>query len=65
MWGWLRLFLGFAQISLVAMAAGSLFTAGLDSLTWVFVLAATAATISSRVLYRGRADPQLKGERPK
>ena len=61
-WGWLRLFLAFAQISLVAMAFGSLITIGPRTLTLVFTMAATAVTVSSRLLYRGRREPQHKAE---
>jgi nucleotide-binding universal stress UspA family protein len=60
-WGGLRLFLGFAQVSLVAMSVGALFTVGLRDITWVFVIAATAATVISCLIYRGRPDPTLKG----
>jgi len=61
-WGWLRLFLAFAQISLVAMAFGSLLTIGPHMLTLVFTVAATAVTVSSRLLYRGRREPKHKAE---
>jgi hypothetical protein len=62
-WGWLRLFLGFAQMSLVAAGVGALLTVGLHWITFVFVIAATAATLSSRLLYRGKADPKLESQK--
>jgi len=34
--GWLRLFLGWLQMSLVAMSVGSLAVVGLHSVTWVW-----------------------------
>jgi hypothetical protein len=52
-WGWLRLILGFAQMSLVAASLGALITAGLHPVTFVLVFAATLATITSRLLYKG------------
>ena len=52
--GWLRLFLGWLQMSLVAMSVGSLAVVGLHFVTWGFVIAATAVTILSRLIYRGR-----------
>ena len=58
-WGWLRLFLGWAQMSLVAISIGLLLTLGLHLATYVFVSAATAATIISRLLYHGKIDPEL------
>jgi hypothetical protein len=62
-WGWLRLFLGFAQMSLVAMGVGVFLTVGLHWITYVFVIAATVATIISRLLYRGKSDPELEPEK--
>jgi len=59
-WGWLRLVLGFLQMGLVAAALGSLITAGLHWITWLFVVGATAATVTSRLIYHGRPDPTLK-----
>ena len=56
-WGWLRLFLGFAQMSLVAACVGSLMVVGVHPITIALVIAATAITITSRLLYRGKAAP--------
>lgn len=53
-WGWLRLFLGWLQMSLAAAGLGALFTFGLHPVTWFFVIGASAATIASRLLYRKR-----------
>jgi hypothetical protein len=53
-WGWLRLFLGFVQVSLSAASFALLLTIGLHPLTWVFFAVATGATITSRLLYHGR-----------
>jgi hypothetical protein len=61
-WGWLRLFLGFLQMSLVAMSVGALLTIGIHPLTWTFVIGATLATVASLFIYRGRKDPGLKEE---
>lgn len=58
-WGWLRLFLGWAQMSLAVFGAVLLFTVGLHLLTWISVVGATAATVTSRLLYHGRPDPRL------
>jgi hypothetical protein len=52
-WGWVRLFLGFAQIALVGMGAGALFTVGLKPITLILVIAATSLSVISRVIYRG------------
>lgn len=60
-WGWLRLFLGWLQMSLAAASVGALLTVGLHPITYVFVAIATAAALASRFLYHGRSDPALKG----
>jgi hypothetical protein len=57
LWGWLRLFLGFAQISLVGLSVGALFSVGVKPITLIFVIAATALTVISRVIYKGRVGP--------
>ena len=62
-WGWLRLFLGWAQMSLAAAGLGALLTAGNHPVTWAFVIGATVATVISRLLYHGRPDPQLPKEK--
>ncbi|HYV04370.1 MAG TPA: hypothetical protein VFB82_07285 [Blastocatellia bacterium] len=53
-WGWLRLFLGFVQMSLVAASVGALIAFGLHSATLILVIGATATTLLSRLLYHGR-----------
>ncbi len=60
-WGWLRLFLGLAQMSLAAASFGLLITIGLHWITWAFIVGATAAAIVSRLLYHGQADSKLEG----
>jgi hypothetical protein len=51
-WGWLRLFLGIAQMLLVTVSLVSLLTLGLQGTTWILLVAATVTTLTSRVLYR-------------
>ena len=60
-WGGLRFFLGLAQMWLALGALALLVTIGLRPVTYVFAGAATAATIISRFLYRGRPGHELKG----
>ena len=60
-WGWLRLFLGWLQMSLAAVAVGALLTVGLHSVTYALVIAATATTLTSRLLFHCRHEPKLKG----
>jgi hypothetical protein len=59
-WGWLRLFLGFAQMGMVAAAVGSLIVVGVARITVVFVIMATTFTVMSRIIYRGRSTPQFE-----
>jgi hypothetical protein len=61
-WGWLRLFLGWLQMSLAAAGLGALITVGIHPVTWFFVIGATAATVVSRLLYR-RSDSVLREKR--
>jgi hypothetical protein len=61
-WGWLRLSLGFAQMSMVAAAIGSFLVVRLKPLTWIFAIAATTFSVMSRLIYHGRSDPNLKGK---
>lgn len=58
-WGWLRLFLSIVQMTLAPIAILLLFTVGLNWVTWLFVAGATSATLTSRLLFRGRSDPRL------
>lgn len=53
-WGWLRLILGIAQMSLVAMTFGVLITTGLSTIAVLLAGSATALTLASRLLYHGR-----------
>lgn len=63
LWGWLRLFLGSAQVLLAAGSVGAVITIGLHPVTWAFGMAATTATIISRLLYHGCPDPDLKRQK--
>jgi hypothetical protein len=58
LWGWLRLFLGIAQIALVGLSVGALISVGVKPITWVFVIGATALTVISRLIYKGRTGPK-------
>lgn len=62
-WGWLRFFLAFAQISLVPMAVGAGLAVGPWRITWMFIIGATVAAVISRLIYRGRKDPNLEAPR--
>lgn len=57
-WGRLRFLLGLAQIGLVGLSVGALVTVGLKPITWIFVISATALTITSRLIYRGQRTPK-------
>jgi hypothetical protein len=59
-WGWFRLLLGLAQMGLAAAGFVLLIMVGVQIVTVLFLLGATAATIASRLLYAGRRGPQLK-----
>ena len=56
-WGWLRLLLGFAQISLAGLTAGSLITVGFQPITLVFALSATLLVLVSILIYKGKSAP--------
>jgi hypothetical protein len=60
LWGWLRLVLGLAQISLSSTGIVLLLMVGFHPATWAVLVAGTAATLTSRLLYAGRPDPRLK-----
>ena len=59
-WGWLRLFLGWTQMSLAAVGLGALLVLGNHPVTWAFGIGATLATIVSRMLYHGKPDPKIE-----
>jgi hypothetical protein len=59
-WGWLRLFLGFAQMSLAGLTLGALIAVGPTKLTILFAIAATAVTVVSRLIYRGQKRPAAR-----
>lgn len=56
-WGWVRLFLGIAQMTLAAIAMALLLTRGFKWPTAVAVILATLSMATSRILYRGRRTP--------
>lgn len=58
-WGWLRLLLGFLQMSLLAAARGALLMVGLHWLTWALIAGSAVTGLTSYLLYRGQADPHL------
>jgi hypothetical protein len=58
--GWLRLFLGVVQMLFATACVGLLLTVGLHWTTWMFFAGAAAATIISRIVYRGHVDPDLE-----
>lgn len=62
-WGGLRFFLGLAQMWLAIAGVTLLVMVGLQTVTVVVVIAATVAAVISRLLYRGRPDPNLEGEK--
>ena len=62
-WGWLRLFLGFVQMTLASFSIGALLVLGLHPLTIALVIGTTAVTFISRRLYRDQSgDRRQKGE---
>lgn len=64
-WGWLRLFLGWLQMSLAATGVLLLVAIGLRPLTLVVFAATVLATVTSLLLYRRRPDPMIKkGDQP-
>ena len=58
-WGWLRLLLGTAQMMLSVMGVVALVRLGLHPTTLILVGCASTATLISRLLYRGKAQPDL------
>ncbi|HWO01276.1 MAG TPA: hypothetical protein VNS63_18595 [Blastocatellia bacterium] len=58
-WGWLRLFLAFLQMSFVAATIGALLAVGPEPVTLVFLGIATASTVISLLIFRRRSDPKL------
>ena len=56
-WGWVRLLIGFAQISLAGLTFGVLITVGVTPLTVVLAVLATLIAVISRLIYRGRKGP--------
>ena len=62
-WGGLRFFLGLTQMWLALAGLTLLVIVCLRPVTVALVIAATVATVVSRLLYRGRPDPELKGEK--
>jgi hypothetical protein len=62
-WGGLRFFLGLAQLWLSIAGLTLLVVACLQVVTIVVVIEATVATIISRLLYHGKPDPNVIGEK--
>lgn len=58
-WGWLRMLLGAIQMACAASAVFAIFRVGLEPITWALIFGAFASTAISRLLYRGRRDPNL------
>lgn len=58
-WGWLRLVLGWVQISCALIAVVLLIAIGFQLLTWLFFGGAIVAIITSRLLYHGQSGPLL------
>ena len=56
-WGWVRLVIGFAQISLAGLTFGVLITVGVTPLTVGLAVLATVIALVSRLIYRGRKGP--------
>lgn len=59
-WGWLRLFPAVLQLALAPLAVGAWLVVGLGRLTWLLVIGATTATVTSRLIYHGKKDPRLE-----
>jgi hypothetical protein len=60
-WGWLRMALGIGQMSVALVSVITLIAVGFQPITYALVALATALTLLSRILYKGRKDPRLKG----
>jgi hypothetical protein len=56
-WGWVRLLIGLAQISLAGLTFGVLITVGVTPLTVGLAVLATVIAVISRLIYRGRKGP--------
>jgi hypothetical protein len=56
-WGWVRLLIGVAQISLAGLTFGVLITIGVTPLTILLAALATVIAVISRLIYRGRKGP--------
>ena len=57
-WGWLRLVLGIAQMTLAITTFGLFLLVGFRPVTWIFFAVTTTLMILSRILYRGRKGPK-------
>jgi len=58
--GLTRFLLGFGQMSLAAFAIGVLIVTGVSRLALILAIAATALTLTSRLLYHGRRGPNQR-----
>ena len=63
LWGWLRMLLGVLQMSCSVAAVWAIFQIGFEPLTWELIFVAAGASIVSRLLFRGRKDPQVETAR--
>jgi protein-tyrosine-phosphatase len=59
-WGWLRLFLGFLQMSFVAATVGAFFAVGPKPVTFTFLGLASVATAISLAIYRRAVGSKTK-----
>jgi hypothetical protein len=59
-WGLPRLLIGFAQMSLAALALGVMIATGVSKLTLLLAVAATGVTLVSRLLYQGWRGPNIR-----
>ncbi len=59
-WGWLRLAVGVIQMASSTYAIFLILQIGFQPATWAFILGAFAATAVSRLLYRGKPDPNTR-----
>jgi len=61
-WGWLRLVLGIAQMTLAITTFGMFLIVGFHPITWILFAVTTTLLIVSRILYRGRKGPNGIGK---
>ncbi|MBW4626515.1 MAG: hypothetical protein KME49_13700 [Brasilonema octagenarum HA4186-MV1] len=64
-WGYLRLFLGVMQTSLAAAAILMVVNVGVRPITVIVATSALTATVISRLIYKGKPDPMIEGNKDK